>query len=119
MAKREQTIPELAAAKEHLLQSFRLFDLAASAHAPDFLKHIDLTVMKELLGGTDLPWGEEGLYPDSGKLLAAVRKTEEGQKRFLASDVEALEEVNETGKDQIHRGPLGLVEALFPVKMRG
>ena len=120
MVKKEQTIRELAAVKEHLLQSLRLFDLAASAHAPDFLKRIDLPAMKELLGETDLPRGEEGLlYPDSGKLLAAIRKSEEGQKLLLSSDVDLLKQVSETGKDQVHKGPLGFFEAVFPVKVRG
>ncbi len=119
MAKREQTIRELAAAKEHLLGSLRFFDLAAAAHQPDFLKRVDLAAMKELFGGVDLPWGEEGLYPDSGKILAAIRKSEEGQKLFLASDVEVLKQVADTGKDQVHRGPLGFVEAVLPVKVRG
>ena len=119
MAKREQTIRELAAAKEHLLQSLRFFDLAASAHEPDFLKRVDLAAMKELFGGMDLPWGEEGLYPDSGKLLAAIRKSEEGQRLLLLSDVDILKQVGETGKDQVHKGPLGFFEAVFPVKVRG
>lgn len=119
MAKREQTIRELAAAKEHLLGLLRFFDLAAAAHQPDFLKRVDLAAMKELFGGVDLPWGEEGLYPDSGKILAAIRKSEEGQKLFLASDVEVLKQVAETGKDQVHKGPLGFVEAVLPVKVRG
>lgn len=119
MAKREQTIRELAAGKEHLLQSLRFFDLAAAAHEPDFLKRIDPAAMKELFGGVDLPWGEEGLYPDSEKLLAAVRKSEEGQKLLLASDVEALDQIAKSGKDQVHKAPLGFFEAVFPVKVRG
>ena len=119
MAKREQTIRELAAQKESLLRSLRLFDLAASAHAPDFLKHVDLAAMKELLGGTDLPWGEEGLFPDAGKFLAPIRKSEEGQKLLLSSDVDVLAQVNEGRKDLVHKGPLGFSEALFPVKVHG
>ena len=119
MVKREQTIRELTALKEQLLQSLRLFDLVASAHAPDFLKRIDLSAVKELLGGTDLPWGEEGLYPDSKKLLTAIRKSEEGQKLLLSTDVDVLKQISETGKDQVHKGPLGFSEAVFPVKVRG
>ena len=119
MVKKEPTIRELTAIKEQLLQSLRLFDLVASAHAPDFLKRIDLPAVKELIGGTDLPWGEEGLYPDSKKLLTAIRKSEEGQKLLLSTDVDVLKQVSETGKDQVHKGPLGFSEAVFPVKVRG
>jgi signal transduction histidine kinase/ActR/RegA family two-component response regulator len=119
MVKKEPNIRELTAIKERLLQSLRLFDLVASAHAPDFLKRIDLPAVKELIGGTDLPWGEEGLYTDSKKLLTAVRKSEEGQKLLLSTDVDVLKQVSETGKDQVHKGPLGFSEAVFPVKVRG
>lgn len=119
MAKREQTIRELAAAKERLLQSLRFFDLATAARESDFLKNVDVAAIKELFGGVDLPWGEEGLYPESGKVLEAIRKSEEGRKLLLASDVELLEKVAETGKDQVVQGALGFVEAVFPVKLRG
>ena len=64
--------------------------------------------------------GEEGLlYPDSGKILAAIRKSEEGQKLLLSHEVDVLKQVGETGKDQVHKGPLGFFEAVFPVKVRG
>lgn len=110
---------DVAAEKARLLQSLRVFDLVVSKDAPEFLKRIDLAFVKDLFGGTDLPWGEEGLFPETERFLAQVRKSDEGRKLCLQSDVEVLRKVLETGADQAHHGAFGLVETVFPVRVRG
>lgn len=117
--KKEPAIQDLSAEKAQLLQSLRLFDLVVSKEAPDFLKRIELSFVKDLFGGTDLPWGEEGLFPESARFLAQVRKSEEGQRLCLQSDIEVLRKVRDSGSDQPHRCAFGMVETVFPVRVRG
>ncbi len=112
------TIQSLDAEKQQLLRSLRLTDLMAAPDAPDFLRLIDEPFAKDLLGGADLPWGEEGLHPESARFLAAIRRTEEGQRVCLQADVEHLRKVKQAGTDQVFQGPLGFVEAVFPVRVR-
>lgn len=116
--KKDLTIQELEATREQLIKSLNLFDLAASKEAPGFLKLLDLPFAKDLLRGSDLPWGAEGLYPETAQFVAQLSRSESGKRIFLESDIEALKAVKKTGADQIHRGPLGLREAVFPVKIR-
>jgi polar amino acid transport system substrate-binding protein len=117
--KKEPTVQELEASREQLLKSIRLLDPVTSSGAPDVLKRLDVQFVKELMGGSDLPWGDEGLYPDTARFLAALRRSEPGRRMCLASDVEVLKKVLETGADQPHRGPFDLVETLFPVRVAG
>ncbi|MFH0953806.1 MAG: response regulator [Verrucomicrobiota bacterium] len=117
--KKGSNIQELRATKEQLLRSLNLFDLAAAGEGPEFLRRIDQSYVRELLGGPDLPWGEEGLYPDSARFIAGIRSSEEGQELSLSSDIELLRRLKDTGKEQAHYGPFGLLEAAFPVRVRG
>ncbi len=118
MAKKN-SIQDLQAAKEDLLRGMRLFDLVLAHDAPDVLKRVDLAFAKELFGGPELPWGEEGLYPESARFLAEVRRSEEGLRLCLESDVDLLRPLKEQGVDLTHRGPFHLIEAVFPIRLRG
>jgi len=116
--KKDGAIQELQAAREELLKSMRLSDVQAGAKAPAVLRQVDAGFARELLGGTDLPWADEGLFPESARIMADLRRTEEGQRLALQSDVEILRKVKESGADQPHRAPLGFIETVFPVRLR-
>lgn len=117
--KKDATIQELAEERSRILRSMILFHLAAEVEATDVLRRIDPEYATSLFGGADLPWGDEGLYPDTARFLAEIRRAEAVQRMCLLSDIEVLRKVKDTKADQVHRGPFGLREALFPVVLQG
>jgi CheY-like chemotaxis protein len=115
----QPSIRDLEARRDLLLRQMRFADLAASGELPDFLRAADLPELKKILEGADALRAEEGLYPDAGRLLKELQKTEEGKRLFLDTEVRFLEKVMESGADQAVSGPMGLFEGLFPVRARG
>ncbi len=116
--KKEATIQELQAAREELLKSMRFADLQAAAKAPSMLKQVEDAFARELFGGVDLPWADEGLFPESARVMADVRRSDAGQRAALQSDVGILRKVKESGAEQSHRTVLGFLETVWPVRLR-
>lgn len=113
------TVKELDAEKGRLVRSLNLFRAAESPESAALPAGLDLSTLREVLGGDDLPWGEEGLFPESAKFLAGISKSEEAKRLCLESDVGLLREVKEKGSDIRREGPFGFVEAVLPVRVRG
>jgi len=109
----------MEAEKTEALRSMNLLRLTNTEDAPESVRDLDFSFVKELLGGEDLPWGEEGLFPESAKLVARIKRTDQGKRLFLESDLQLLAEVKQKGRDVTHRAPFGLLEAVFPVHVRG
>ncbi|MBU1693758.1 MAG: response regulator [Verrucomicrobia bacterium] len=117
--KEKRSIGDLQADRARARRPFSLPDLMASADAPPFLKSLDPDFVQKLLQGAALPWGDEGLYPEAARLIAAVQHSEEGQRLCLEADIRQIHELQEKGEDHLFRSPLGCVEAVFPVRLRG
>lgn len=117
IVKKDATIQELRAAREELLKSMRFSDVQAGAKAPAVLKQVDEAFARDLFGGVDLPWADEGLFPESARVMADVKRLDDGQRVALLSDLEILRKVKESGADQSHRAALGFLETVFPVRL--
>lgn len=116
---KETAIRDLEAQRSRALRPLRLPDLIASEDAPEFVRQLDPEFVTGLLRVTDLPWGDEGLYPEAASLLREIRSSEEGLRLCLEADIEHLQKVGESGEEQLFRGPLDFVEGAFPVRVRG
>ena len=102
-----------------LLHSVRLPDTVIQRGVPDFLKHFDMAFARQLLGA-DEPWGREDAFAESAQLVREIlTASPEGRQLYFASEITLLEKVKASGEDVIHRGPFDLLEAVFPVKVRG
>lgn len=109
---------ELEIQHRQLLASVRLPDTVVQRGAPDFLKHFDMNFARQLLG-PDERWGVESIF-DHAPIVADVLLASDDTKRlYLASEIDMLRRVKEAGEDLVHKGPFDLLEAVFPVKVRG
>ena len=118
MSTQDELAP-LEAEHRQLLLSLRLPDTVVQRGAPELFKHFDMTFARQLLGG-DEPWGREDAFAESGRIVRDILlASPEARRLHLASEIDLLRQVRETGEDQIHKGPFGLLEAVFPVRVRG
>jgi len=117
--KEEPTTRKLEAEKTEIFRSLNLLRLANTEDAPESIRGLDDSFVKELLGGKNLSWGEEGLFPESAKFVARIKRTDSGKRLFLESDLQLLMDVKKKGREVTHRAPFGLLEAVFPVRVRG
>ena len=102
-----------------LLRKLQLPDTVMRADAPPLLKRIDLSAARQLLQACEA-WNERGVFDEDERLIHDVLlKSAETRQAFLASEIEALQRLAETGEDQLHRGPHGLIEWFGPVMLRG
>ncbi|OQA23906.1 MAG: Blue-light-activated protein [Verrucomicrobia bacterium ADurb.Bin345] len=112
--KKESPIKDLEAEKARLVRSLNLFRLAEAPGAPSFMADLDFTSVRELLGGEDFPWGNEGLFPESAACLVFLQNTDAGKRRLLESEIEILSAALK-GADVTMEAPLGFKEAIFPI----
>lgn len=104
---------------ERLLNSLRLPETVVARGAPDFLKHLDMSFARQLLGVPDT-WGEGDVFAEAGQFVREIlTASPEGRQLHVASEITLLSRVRESGEDVVHKGPFGLMEAVFPVKVRG
>lgn len=101
-----------------LLLSLRLPDSVLQGGAPEFLKHLDLNFARQLLG-TEEPWGRENVFGHAPVVSDVLLASDDAKKLYLASEIDLLRKVKETGEEVVHKGPFDLLEAVFPVKVRG
>lgn len=118
IVKKETPIKDLEAEKARLAGSLNLFKLAEAPGAPSFMADLDFGSVREILGGDDLPWGEEGLFPESAQLVSLLQNTEEGRRRLLEADIQLLNAALEKKADVTMEGPLGFKETAFPVSVQ-
>ncbi len=110
---------DLQAQHRDLLRKLQLPDTVMRADAPPLLKRLDVAGARQLLQSCAM-WNERGLFEEGEQLIHEVLlKSAETRQPFLASEIEALHRLADSGDDQLHRGPYGLIEWLGPVKVRG
>ncbi len=113
------TLPGLEQRHRELLFALRLPDAVLAPDAPPFLRALDLNFARQLFSA-DQPWGHEDAFDERLRFLNEVLSASpEGRKLYLASEVDLLSRVKETGKEVIHSGPFGIREAIFPIQLRG
>lgn len=102
-----------------LLHSLRPLDTGFLDGGPAFLRQLDLAFARQLLG-LDRPWSADNAFDDREKIVQDVFLAgDEGRQLHLASEIDLLRKVKESGDDQLHRGPFGILELVLPVKLRG
>jgi CheY-like chemotaxis protein len=117
--KTDAAIHDLESIHRKLLFSLMLPDAVLDPAAPAFVKTLDLAFARSLLGG-DQPWGREDAFQESNRLIREVLTLSvEGHRLHLASEIDLLRKVKESGKDALHCGPFGISESVFPVTARG
>ena len=114
--KTRPTIQELQADRDEAL---RPLGLLTNRTPPDFLQGLDPDALGKALRQVDMPWGDEGLYPEAARLLAAIRQTEEGLRLCLETELSHLRGLASAAGERTLQGPLGLIETAFPVRARG
>lgn len=117
--KKDAASRELDLLHKQLLFSLRLPDAVLDPAAPPFVKSLDLAFARNLLGD-EHPWGSEDVFEESSQLVRdVIAASAEGRQLYLASEVDLLRKVKETGKEQIHRGPFDITEGVYPISLRG
>ncbi len=111
----------LQAERQKLLDALNFFSLSGQSDAPEIFKHIDPAFARELLTGADLPWEDDGgVYPETARVCRELASRSPVAARvLLESDLEFILAVKETGADHIHAAPWGILEAAFPIRVRG
>jgi len=118
--KKETGLQQLEATRDKLLKSLNLFDLAAAADAPAYLKSLNMAFVGTLLSGADMPFGMDGLNPEASQICReCVKQSGKMARSCLQSDIELLQIINKTGEDQIHEAPFDMIEGAFPVRLQG
>lgn len=103
----------------NLLRSLQLPDTAFRINAPPVLRRLNLQTARGLLQTCEA-WNDRGLFDDSERLIHEVLlKSEETRQAFLASEVDLLQRVADSGEDQLYRGYCGLAELVLPIKVQG
>lgn len=109
---------ELVAQHKKLLHATRLPDALMEQNAPDFLRAIDQDFARQLLSA-DQPWGKEDAFAEGGRIISDVlMASDEGKQLYLASEIDLLSRVKDTGADLVHRGPFEILEGIFPLRVR-
>ena len=117
--KKDNALRDLELQYRQLLFSMRLPDAVLDPAAPPFVKELDLAFARDLLGGQQ-PWGGEDVFSLSEELVRdVITASPEGKKLYLASEIDLLRKVKATGGDEVHHGPFGVTEAVFPIRLRG
>ncbi len=112
-------LSDLEVQHRQLLNSLRLPDTVVQRGVPDFLKQFDMAFARQLLGA-DEPWGREDSFAESGRFTREIlTASAEGRQLHCASEITLLSKVKETGDDVVHKGPFDMIEAVFPVRIRG
>jgi CheY-like chemotaxis protein/signal transduction histidine kinase len=112
-------VRELQLQHNQLWNSLRLPETVLRDGTPDFLKNFDLQFARQLLG-LDEPWDASNAFEARNRLVAEVfLAADEGRQLHLASEIDLLRKVKETGEDQLHRGPFDILELVLPIKVRG
>lgn len=111
-------LSELEVQHRQLLASVRLPDTLVQRDAPEFLKHFDMAFARQLLGSGET-WGRDSVFDHAPIISEVLLASEDSKRLYLASEIDLLRKVRDTGEDLIHKGPFDLLEAVFPVKVRG
>ncbi len=112
-------VHDLQQQMRHLLRRLQLPDTALRPDAPPILKRMDLQAATRLLQSVDA-WNDKGLFDESERFVHEILlKSPETRQSFLTSEIALLQQVDDTGDDQLHRGPYGILELVLPVKVRG
>jgi CheY-like chemotaxis protein/signal transduction histidine kinase len=102
-----------------LLRTLQLPDTVLRPDTPPLFKRLDLQAARQLLQVSEA-WSEHGVFEESERLVQEVlQKSAEGRHLYLAAELDLLQRIAETGEDQLHRGPFGMLELVLPVKVRG
>lgn len=110
---------ELQQQLRELLRSLQLPDTAVRNDAPPLLQQLDIPAARQLLQAANA-WDERGLFDESERLVnEVILKAPESRASFFASEVELLQRLRDSGEDQLHRDPFGLVELVLPLNVRG
>lgn len=112
-------VQDLQQQLRNLLRTLQLPDTALRPEAAPLLQQLDLQAARQLLQASEA-WSERGMFEESERLVHEVlMKSAESRQQFLASEVDLFQRVQESGEDQLHRGPFGLLELVLPLKVRG
>ncbi len=112
-------VRDLQLQHSQLWNSVRLPETVLQSGAPDFLKHFDLAFARQLLG-LDQPWEASNAFEARNRLVTEVFLAgDEGRQLHLASEIDLLRKLKESGEDLLHRGPFDLLELVLPIKIRG
>jgi CheY-like chemotaxis protein len=84
---------------------------ASRYDAPESIRAMDTTLVSQLFPAS--------ASPAPSALEALLAGSPEARQLFLASEVAALRKAREEGADQVHPGPFDVLEAIFPVRVRG
>ncbi len=117
--KEEPNIQKLQGVRRALLESLSLPEMTEAGNLPDFLKRQEPAYIRKLLDSEDLAWARSPIHSEAVAFANALRRTAEGQKLCTLFDIKLLRQVKETGTDQTLQGPCGMIEMIFPVKVRG
>lgn len=110
---------ELELLHRQLVHSLSLPDGAMLEGSPAFLRQLDMPFVRQLLG-LDRAWTADNAFDDRERIVADVfLASDEGRQLHLASEIDLLRKVKETGDDQLHQGPFDILELVLPVKVRG
>lgn len=110
------TCEELETWKAELISSLNPLFPHQSERLSSPLKQVDRNLCERLVLGTGLHDGHIGLCSQGFQYtIETLGKTEAGRKACLQSEIELLENVINSGQDQIQRSPFGTLEGLFPV----
>lgn len=117
--KKDQQLHALEQRHKELLHRVRLPDTLLHKDTPPVLQKLDLQVARRLVGAQQ-PWGAEDVFAESARLVTEVLLgSQEGRMLHLASEVDLLQRVVDSGEDLVHRGPFDVMEYILPVKIRG
>lgn len=113
------TLNELEAQHRRLLFSLRLPDSVLQRDAPAHLKQLDMTFARQLMGANNEAIREDVFAESEQFVREILTASTEGRQLHLASEISLLSQVKESGGDVVHKGPFGLMEAVYPVRVRG